>query len=258
MKKFCVYLITYVGDKLPPFYIGSTSVEKLENGYRGSVSSKRYKKIWDLELKENSHLFKYQILTEFDTREEATTEELYWHLQFGVVKSPDFINLSLARKNGFYGRDVSGEKNPFFGKKHSVETNFLISNANTGKVRTEEFKQKLSDICSGENHAMYGRHHSEETKLLLSLKNKTSGCGQHGEEHHMYGKRHTPEVLEKISMKVKERYKLDDSVIEEIIKMCNEKYTYVDVRRYFINMGIIIRAGRISKIYREYLENKAN
>lgn len=44
--EYCVYVTTYLGKKLPPFYIGSTSVDNLKNGYKGSVMSKKYKNIW--------------------------------------------------------------------------------------------------------------------------------------------------------------------------------------------------------------------
>lgn len=57
-----VYLITYSGNKLPPFYIGSTSDKKIKDGYLGSVSSKKYSKIWKKETKENKHLFKIHIV----------------------------------------------------------------------------------------------------------------------------------------------------------------------------------------------------
>jgi hypothetical protein len=50
---YCTYLTIYSGNKLPPFYIGSTSVNRISNGYHGSVSSKRYKSIWLEELKTN-------------------------------------------------------------------------------------------------------------------------------------------------------------------------------------------------------------
>lgn len=45
-NQYCVYHTTYIGNKLPPNYIGSTSVEKIKKGYYGSVKSKSYKSIW--------------------------------------------------------------------------------------------------------------------------------------------------------------------------------------------------------------------
>lgn len=36
-KKFVVYKTIYSGDKLPKYYIGSTSYEKILSGYLGST-----------------------------------------------------------------------------------------------------------------------------------------------------------------------------------------------------------------------------
>ena len=47
---YCVYLTTYFGAKLPMFYIGSSTVSRVNSGYRGSVSSKSYKEIWNNEI----------------------------------------------------------------------------------------------------------------------------------------------------------------------------------------------------------------
>jgi hypothetical protein len=39
---FCVYVTFYRGNKLPPFYIGSTYLENMNRGYKGSPRSKKY------------------------------------------------------------------------------------------------------------------------------------------------------------------------------------------------------------------------
>jgi len=72
---YCVYLTTYSGDLLPAFYIGSSSIENIDNGYKGSVKSKRWKTIWKNELKNNPHLFNVEIIKTFKTRQEATDYE---------------------------------------------------------------------------------------------------------------------------------------------------------------------------------------
>lgn len=59
--------------------------------------------------------------------------------------------------------DVCGNKNPFYGKKHSQDTLF-----------------ELSVLNSGVNNPNYGKHHSEETKEKISQ-------AQIGEKNHMYG-----------------------------------------------------------------------
>lgn len=112
---YCVYITTYSGSKMPPLYIGSSSVEKVKNGYYGSVSSKKWKHIWKTELRENPDYFKSMILMCYDTREEALRFELELHKELDVVKNVNFINESFAQVNGFFGRDVSGDKNPMFG-----------------------------------------------------------------------------------------------------------------------------------------------
>jgi len=57
---YVTYLVTYTGDKLPKFYIGSTSEEKVLSGkYFGSVSSKKYKNIFLDEKKKSSRIISY-------------------------------------------------------------------------------------------------------------------------------------------------------------------------------------------------------
>ena len=60
---FCTYIVTYFGNKMPPFYIGSTSVSNIKKGYLGSVSSKKYKDIWLSEILNNKSLFKIRIVS---------------------------------------------------------------------------------------------------------------------------------------------------------------------------------------------------
>ena len=68
---YCVYLTHYKGTKLPPLYVGSTSIEKINNGYRGSVLSKKWKLIWTDELTNNPQLFSVSIIKTFDNRQDA-------------------------------------------------------------------------------------------------------------------------------------------------------------------------------------------
>jgi len=111
---YCVYLTTYSGDLLPAFYIGSSSIENIDNGYKGSVKSKRWKTIWKNELKNNPHLFNVEIIKTFKTRQEATDYEYEYQKLHNVVNSENYINMAYAMKNGFFGRDVSGSNNPMY------------------------------------------------------------------------------------------------------------------------------------------------
>jgi hypothetical protein len=125
--KYCVYLTTYLGNKLPPFYIGSTNIKSINEGYHGSVKSKKYKHIWDSELKNNPHLFKTKIIKLCHSRKFALYREKCLQKLLNVVKSEMYINESLASKNGMFGRDVSRQNHPLWNKGHSDNARINIS-----------------------------------------------------------------------------------------------------------------------------------
>lgn len=99
-----------------------------------------------------------------------------------------------------------GEKNNFYGRKHSEESKEKIRNKKKnipsktkGIPLSEETKRKLREANSGEKSGMYGkpspmrgRKHSEETKAKMSKSHSA-------EKNHFYGKKHPPEVLERIA-----------------------------------------------------------
>lgn len=119
---YCVYLTIYRGNLLPPFYIGSTSVENVNNGYKGSVNSKMYGEIWKSELRESPHLFNVKILSYHETRKEAFNKERYLHLKLDVMNNCLYINQTVAQERY---------------KKHSCADTLWINNG---------IKQKRIDI----------------------------------------------------------------------------------------------------------------
>lgn len=196
--QFCIYLTIYSGDKMPMFYIGSGKIENILNkkkSYRGSVSSKRYKKIWKQELKENPHLFRTIILYKFYSRKNAIYNERLLQIQFNVVKSDQFINMSIATVNGMFGMDNSGENHPQYNKSKSVETRDKISET---RIKNETAK--------GVNNPRYGIHDDFDTYKKISKSNKGKPKN-HTEEYLTYLSNHMkinnpskiPEIQEKIS-----------------------------------------------------------
>lgn len=127
------YLTIYSGTLLPPFYIGSTSLDKFNKGYHGTVLSKKYKLIYNSELKNNPHLFDSCIIDEFETRKEATECELYYQKQMNAVKSELFFNMSIASKDGCFGMDTSGENHPLYGS-HNGKGHIHSYNPSTGET----------------------------------------------------------------------------------------------------------------------------
>lgn len=194
---YCTYLTVYKGNKLPPFYIGSTSVSKLIKGYHGSVSSKKYKDIYKQELFDNPHLFTSKIITKHNTRKEAFEKELYFQSKLAVVNSPMYFNESLAVANGYFGRALIGSDNPIHGKNHSEETRKKMSENRKGKYKgipkSEEHKRKIALSNTGKKHSeesinkMRSSHsnRSEETRKNISesKKGKSANCNFSGRKH---------------------------------------------------------------------------
>lgn len=95
---YCTYITFYQGNQLPPFYIGYTSVNNINSGYNGSVSSKKYKKVWAQERAALPHLFRTVILRTFNTREEALEHEERLLRSLNVHKNDLYINMHISGK----------------------------------------------------------------------------------------------------------------------------------------------------------------
>lgn len=164
---YCVYLTTYIGNKLPPFYIGSTSTKKINSGYRGSVASKKYAYIFKKELINNPHLFKTKVISLFETRKEALIRENEIQHKLNVVRSPLYINQSFASVNGFFGYDSSGYLGGFFGKKHSEETLNKMRKPKSTTTNYHKSKSAKHRANMSKNNAM---HSLENRKKVAQSK----------------------------------------------------------------------------------------
>lgn len=142
MTTYCTYLTIYSGNKLPPFYIGSSSIARINKGYRGSVLSKVYKETWKNELLTNPHLFKTKVLTTHNDRKEATIREKSLQKSLSVVKNPLYINRSYAQIEGSHGTPNGptcygrvGSNHPMYGKHPH----------NYGKKSSDIVRKKISE-----------------------------------------------------------------------------------------------------------------
>lgn len=156
-EQYCVYLTTYHGNKLPMFYIGSTTVAKIKTGYRGSVRSKKYREVWEHEIKTNPHLFRTKIVCTFADRTEATKKECDLQIALKVVKTPMYVNMAYATKNGFFGAPIKGEAHPHFGRRGEAHHMFGRKRPEhsahlKGRKQTAEDRLKKSIANTGKNH----------------------------------------------------------------------------------------------------------
>ena len=151
--------------------------------------------------------------------DKLSEREIFWIAELNS-RSPHGYNLTdggeglvnpseeTRAKMSAHRPDVSGEKNPRYGKKCSPETRAKISSANRGKPSpmkgkhpSEETRAKMSahrpDI-SGEKNPRYGKKCSPETRAKISAANM-------GKPSPMKGKKHSEETRAKISAKAKGR-----------------------------------------------------
>ena len=102
--------------------------------------------------------------------------EAHWHRWFKHKDPRDLGAAQFLARGEIDGLDMSGEKNPMYGKKHSPETLKKMSVAHMGKKHSPETLEKMSAAKSGEKHYNYGKKLSAETRKKLSeaAKNRKS------------------------------------------------------------------------------------
>jgi hypothetical protein len=177
---FCTYLTVYSGNKLPPFYIGYTKTENIHKGYRGSVCSKSFKKIWYDEIRDNPHLFKTHIISLHKTRKEANDREMQFQNHLSILKKPSmYINRSIGKH-----KTNHGSYNPMFGRKHSTESlnkqretikkryeaGYINPRKNKKDAQTSK-RMKLHNP-NADGHVRKGAIISPETRRKISEANK--------------------------------------------------------------------------------------
>ena len=156
MNIYCVYLTIYRGNKLPPFYIGSSSVKIISEGYKGTVKSKKYKEIWKSELKHNSHLFSTKIIYKTFDRKDALNKERFFQKSLNVVSSPLYANMSIAHESHCFGISNVGIDNPMFGKKN-IGSSIWMKEYN--RIYGNRYKNKF-----GNEHPTFGLKNESVTE----------------------------------------------------------------------------------------------
>lgn len=160
---------------MPPFYIGRSSVKRVREGYHGSVSSAKYKKIWRAEIEQHPELFKTKILGLFSSVEDASAAEAKLHDHLDVRRHPLHINAANASMR-FY------QDGPL--PEHVKEN---LRRIKTGKKMSEATKEKMRSLVrSEETRSKIGDANrrrqpiSEETrrKLAEAKKNESEAVKQ--------------------------------------------------------------------------------
>lgn len=133
LKYHYVYRITNTQTNKHYYGVRSSKVEpKLDLGikYFSSSTDKEFIK----EQKENKSIFKYKIIKQFNSREEAVKLEIKLHSKFDVGLNESFYNRAKQTSTRF---DTTGIK-------HTDEFREKNSVAQTGKTLSEEHKIKIA------------------------------------------------------------------------------------------------------------------
>lgn len=167
MYNFYIYKVT--DKETRQFYIGSQCrVKTIGVNYFTSSRNKEFRN----KFKANPTQFEIKIIGVFADANACVLQE-------NIFIKDNIKNTLCLNKNYTIGKNVQftmagcyGEKNPYYGKKHSEETRRKLREshlgkvpANKGKPMTEEQKKRMSETHKG-------KHLSEETKRKLSIINK--------------------------------------------------------------------------------------
>lgn len=169
-NNYCVYFTIYSGQLLPPFYIGSTSITNIKNkNYRGSATSKKWKKIWRQELKTNPHLFQTKIVSFHNTRKEAFDAEEKYQRAEDVIKSNFYINESFANSNNYI---VSEHR-----KNRTYEEIYGVETAKKLKKKRKSYMLSSKNAKRGAEPSKVHRNnqkisHKKQSKRILCVETK--------------------------------------------------------------------------------------
>lgn len=179
-------------DKNEPFYIGIGS----DRNYKRASSIKDRNKYWGNIV--NKYGYEIEILINDLTWEEACNKEIEFIHLYGRkdLNKGSLVNLtnggdgakgvffSNKRKKEISNR-IKGKGNPFYGKKHSIETiqkfKYIAQNrlpeiynkialANSNKIIPKEVRIKISNSTKGQKNHFYGKNHTKQSKKKISIK----------------------------------------------------------------------------------------
>lgn len=140
---------------------------------------------------------------------ELKTKNKYWHRK-AIKEGKKCSSCALTgrkfseetkRKMSKNHANVSGENNPFYGKKHDDSTRKVLSKRQRQRFTKEEEREKMSKsqlkrFENSENHPFCGKTHSDQTKKKLRVLTIEKLENMIGQVHPFYNPKSIP-ILER-------------------------------------------------------------
>lgn len=187
-KLWCVYMHTNKTNN--KVYVGITSREPEQRWGTGGCqySAKEQSAFCRAIQKYGWDGFEHIIFAEGLAEEEAKHMEI---LLIALYKSN-----CRRYKNPSYGYNMTDGGDGSAGRPCTKETKAKIGAANTGRIPSEETRNKMSNARRGEKNWNYGKSLPDSQKQIL--RDKAKERYKNPENHHMYGKSHSQESIEKM------------------------------------------------------------
>ena len=137
--------------------------------------------VWTKHMREHGFNVKVGLLGFYIDKDRCLNAAKNFSIENNIVDSDEWANLVI--ETGKNGASLIGERNPFYGKKHSLEViekmrvQRLGISVNKGAYQSPEKRAKISASLTGRKNPqvalkLKGRKLSEETKQKISLAGK--------------------------------------------------------------------------------------
>ncbi|MCL1700700.1 NUMOD3 domain-containing DNA-binding protein [Lysinibacillus sp. Bpr_S20] len=157
----------FIVDTLEVFYVGKgTGNRRFETHNRNRYFKSIYNKykcavrvVYQYLSNEEACSLEIERIVEMKSMGKARCNFTYGGTGFSTGDmNPNRINPPTGKKNGMYGVQLFGESNGFYGKTHSEETKFKISNSRKGKgARFGDDNPMYGKGFKGKDNPMFGR-----------------------------------------------------------------------------------------------------
>jgi len=176
------------------------------------------------------------------------------NMSVGLKESSNKPEVKEGNRQRMIDRNWVGENHPMFGKTHTEEARAAISLSQTGLIKSEETRLKLSKAHTGKKRT------PEQNEAQSKRQKETGQCA--GKKNVMFGKTHTPEARAAISAantgRIPTTRKLSEDQVREIMKLLSDKISCIKIAKMFNCAKSLVLNIKHKRSYKEIVERIEN